>query len=161
LSVEFAGKVALVQGASSGMGRVVALALGARGAAVVVSARRAEACEAVAAQIEAAGGRALAITVDATDGSSLDRQFAAIEREFGRLDFALNNVGATLGNSPTHETPLARLRETLELNLVATFQCMQREIALMLRGGGGSIVNTSSIGGVRGFAGIQDYCAAK
>jgi NAD(P)-dependent dehydrogenase (short-subunit alcohol dehydrogenase family) len=155
------GRIALIQGASSGMGRIVALALARQGAEVIVAARRADACEAVVAAISAAGGRALALPVDVTDTASLDRQALEIERRFGRLDLALNNAGTTLGASPTHETPLERFRQTLEANLVGTFNAMQREIPLMLRAGGGSIVNTSSIGGVRGFANIQDYCAAK
>jgi NAD(P)-dependent dehydrogenase (short-subunit alcohol dehydrogenase family) len=157
----FADQVALVQGGSSGMGRAVALALGAAGANVVVSARRADACESIAAQIREAGGRALAIAVDVTDETSVGQQFDRIEQQHGRLDLAFNNVGATLGASPTHETPLARLRESLEVNLVGLFASLRREIPLMLRAGGGGIVNNSSIGGVRGFAGIADYCAAK
>ncbi len=72
------------------------------------------------------------------------------------------NVGRTLGNSPTHETPPERLAQTLEINLVAVFRCMQHELRWMRQqGGGGAIVNNSSIGGTRGFAGLQDYCAAK
>jgi len=155
------GRIALVQGGSRGMGRAAALALAAAGATVIVAGRGREGCEAVVLQIESAGGQAVAMPVDVTDPESLAAQFAAIEARFGRLDLAFNNVGATLGNSPTHETPGERFIRTLDVNLVSMFRCMQLEIALMLRGSGGAIVNTSSIGGRRGFANIQDYCAAK
>jgi NAD(P)-dependent dehydrogenase (short-subunit alcohol dehydrogenase family) len=155
------GRVALVQGGSQGMGRATAVALAAAGATVIVAARGRDACESTVAQIEASGGRATAMPVDVTDPDSLAAQFDAIANRHGRLDLAFNNVGATLGSSPTHETPSERFIRTLDVNLVSMFRCMQHEIALMLRGDGGAIVNTSSIGGRRGFANIQDYCAAK
>jgi NAD(P)-dependent dehydrogenase (short-subunit alcohol dehydrogenase family) len=154
-------KVALVQGGSQGIGRMSARALAAAGATVIVAARGAQACIATVDEIVADGGRAVALPVDVCDPESLATQFDQIESRFGRLDLALNNVGATLGASPTHETPDERFVRTLDVNLVSMFRCMQHEIRLMLRGGGGAIVNTSSIGGRRGFAGIQDYCAAK
>jgi NAD(P)-dependent dehydrogenase (short-subunit alcohol dehydrogenase family) len=154
-------RIALVQGGSQGMGRSTALALAAAGATVIVAARGADGCASTVAAIEAAGGHAVAMPTDVTDPAALERQFAGIEARFGRLDLAFNNVGATLGASPTHETPAERFVQTLDVNLVSMFRCMQHEIRLMLRGGGGAIVNTSSIGGRRGFAGIQDYCAAK
>ncbi len=156
-----AGKVALVQGASQGIGRASAVALAAAGATVIVAARRADACEAVAAGIRAGGGDAVACAVDVTDTDSLQRQFDFIAREFGALHVAFNNVGKSFGASPTHETPEERFARSLDVNLTSMFRCMQYEIPLMLDAGGGSIVNMSSIGGTRGFANIQDYCAAK
>jgi len=157
----FDGKVALVQGGSQGMGRVTAIALAAAGATVIVGARDAAACEAVVASIASDGGSAVAMPVDVSDAAALAQQFAQIDARFGRLDLAFNNVGVTLGASPTHETPTERFVRTFEINLLGMFHCMQHEIRLMLRGGGGAIVNNSSIGGRRGFADIQDYCASK
>lgn len=157
----FQGKVALVMGGSSGMGRVCAYALGERGAHVLVAARRAEACAAVASAIREAGGSADAVPVDVRDSLAVEALFTDIGSRFGRLDAAFNNVGQTLGASPTHETPEARFVETLEINLVSMFRCLQQELKLMLANGGGAIVNNSSIGGTRGFAGLQDYCASK
>lgn len=154
-------KVVLVLGSSSGMGRVTAQGLARHGARVVVAARRAALCDEVVARIRAEGGRASAIPVDVTDAASVTELFARLEREHGRLDAAFNNVGRTLGSSPTHETPPERFMQTLDINLVAVFRCLQHEIRLMRAGGGGAIVNNSSIGGTRGFAGLQDYCAAK
>ena len=156
------GKVIVVIGGSSGMGRVTAEALGRQGARVIVAARRVELCEAVAASIRTDGGQASAAALDVTDDNAVSGFFAALQREFGRLDGAFNNVGRTLGSSPTHETPLARFQQTLDVNLTAVFRCMQHELRLMrAQPGGGAIVNNSSIGGTRGFAGLQDYCAAK
>ncbi len=157
----FKDKVALVQGGSSGMGRAVACALGEAGATVIVGARTQKDCTVTADHIRAQGGVAHPLPVDVTDATSLAAQFARIESEYGRLDFAVNNVGATFGQSNTHETPPERFAKTLDVNLMGTFRCLQHELAMMLASGGGAIVNTSSIGGTRGFAGIQDYCAAK
>ena len=139
------GKIVAVIGGSSGMGRATALALAHEGAAV----------------IEAAGGRAHARPLDATDEGSVGDFFADLERRFGRLDGAFNNVGRTLGSSPITETTLERFQNTLDFNLRSTFLCLREELRLMQRTGGGAIVNNSSIGGTRGFANLQDYCAAK
>ncbi len=156
------GRVVLVLGGSSGMGRATAQGLARHGAQVVVAARRLALCEEVVEGIRAAGGRASVAAVDVTDPQAVATLFAGIERDHGRLDGAFNNVGRTLGSSPTHETPPERFMQTLEINLVAVFRCLQHEIRLMrAQGGGGAIVNNSSIGGTRGFAGLQDYCAAK
>ncbi len=156
------GRIALVLGGSSGMGRATALGLASHGAQVIVAARRLALCEDVVEQIRAAGGRGRAAPVDVTDADAVAAMFDDIERDFGRLDGAFNNVGRTLGSSPTHETPPERFMQTLEINLVSVFRCLQHEIRLMrAQGGGGAIVNNSSIGGTRGFAGLQDYCAAK
>lgn len=155
------GKIIAVVGGSSGMGRATALALAHEGATVVVGARRAELCAQAVADIEAAGGKAHATPLDATDETSVAEFFADLERRFGRLDGAFNNVGRTLGSSPTTTTPLERFEQTLAVNLRSTFLCMQQELRMMQQSGGGAIVNNSSIGGTRGFANIQDYCAAK
>ena len=155
------GKIVAVIGGSSGMGRATALALAHEGAAVVVGARRAELCAQVVAEIEAAGGRAHARPLDATDEGSVGDFGCDLERRFGRLDGAFNNVGRTLGSSPITETTLERFQNTLDFNLRSTFLCLREELRLMQRTGGGAIVNNSSIGGTRGFANLQDYCAAK
>ena len=156
-----AGKIIAVIGGSSGMGRATALALAREGATVVVGARRAELCSQVVTEIEAPAGHAHATPLDATDERSVADFFADLDRRFGRLDGAFNNVGRTLGSSPTTETTLERFQQTLDFNLRSTFLCLREEIRLMQRSGSGAIVNNSSIGGTRGFANLQDYCAAK
>lgn len=154
-------RVALVVGGSSGMGRVTARRLAQDGFHVVVAARRFSLCEEVVADVQRSGGRATALTIDVTDDESVATCFSHIEHRFGRLDAAFNNSGRTLGFSVTTETPLTRLRETLELNLLGTFRCLQHELRLMRAQGSGAIVNNASIAATRGFAGLQDYCAAK
>lgn len=154
-------RVVAVIGGSSGMGRVTALALAREGAAVVVGARRQQLCEQVAREIRAAGGQSEAIALDATDADSVAEFFRVLHERHGRLDGAFNNVGRTLGSSPITETTLERFEQTLAFNLRSTFLCLQQEVRLMRDQGHGAIVNNSSIGGSRGFAGLQDYCAAK
>lgn len=156
-----AGKIITVIGSSSGMGRQTALQLASQGATVVVGARRLDLCEQLAEDIRSAGGCADALPIDATDPGSVENFFACIQKTHGRLDGAFNNVGRTLGSSPTTTTPLERFEQTLAVNLRSTFLCMQQELRMMQQSGGGAIVNNSSIGGTRGFANIQDYCAAK
>jgi NAD(P)-dependent dehydrogenase (short-subunit alcohol dehydrogenase family) len=118
-------------------------------------------CETVVSTIQSLGGRATAIAVDVTQDDSVAQCFSQIERDLGRLDAAFNNTGRTLGFSVTTDTPLTRLQDTLDINLIGTFRCLQHELRLMRAGGGGAIVNNASIAATRGFAGLQDYCAAK
>jgi NAD(P)-dependent dehydrogenase (short-subunit alcohol dehydrogenase family) len=143
------------------MGRVTALRLAQDGFHVVVAARRMALCETVVSTIQSLGGRATAIAVDVTQDDSVAQCFSQIERDLGRLDAAFNNTGRTLGFSVTTDTPLTRLQDTLDINLIGTFRCLQHELRLMRAGGGGAIVNNASIAATRGFAGLQDYCAAK
>lgn len=155
------GQIIAVLGGSSGMGRHSARHLAALGATVVIGARRIELCEELVATIRSEGGYASAISLDATLSESVEQFFKVLHSRHGRLDAAFNNVGRTLGHSPTIDTPLERFEQTMAFNLRSTFLCMQQELRLMSAAGRGSIVNNSSIGGTRGFAGLQDYCAAK
>jgi len=155
------GQIVAVLGGSSGMGRQSARHLAALGATVVIGARRIELCEELVETIRSEGGQASAISLNATQPDSVEQFFGLLHSRHGRLDAAFNNVGRTLGHSPTIDTPLERFEQTMVFNLRSTFLCMQQELRLMSAAGRGSIVNNSSIGGTRGFAGLQDYCAAK
>jgi NAD(P)-dependent dehydrogenase (short-subunit alcohol dehydrogenase family) len=155
------GKICLVVGASSGMGRETALRAGVEGATVIAAARRLADCEAVAETIIAAGGTALALAIDGTDPGSIAAGFAVIADRFGRIDAAFNNLGATYGSSPVHETPDDRWHETIATNLTAPFLLMKAEIPLLIAAGGGAIVNNASAAGVRGTRHMADYSAAK
>jgi NAD(P)-dependent dehydrogenase (short-subunit alcohol dehydrogenase family) len=151
----------LVAGASSGIGRQAALKLAAAGSHVIVAARRAEELDHLAREIAATGGSGQAMAFDGMDPASVAALIARIGEEHGRLDGAFNNLGDTLGNAPLHETPPERWDATLAVNLTSVFHLMQHEIPLMLRVGGGRIVNTASTGGLRGTKAMSDYAAAK
>jgi len=154
-------KICLVAGASSGMGRATALAAAEAGAHVVVAARRADACEEVVEQIQAAGGHGQAIACDATQPEEVEALIGQIKSDHGRLDCAFNNLGNIFGNSPLHETPIERWNETIALNLTAVFLLIRAQLPLMIASGGGSIVNNSSTAGLRGTPEMGDYSAAK
>lgn len=143
------------------MGRQTAVEAGAQGATVLLAARRLDECEAAAETIRAAGGQAHAVRVDGTDRDSVAEAFTQIGQTFGRLDCAFNNLGSAFGDSPLHETPFERWNDTLAVNLTAVFNLMQHEVPLMIKSGGGSIVNNTSTGGVRGVKNMADYAAAK
>jgi len=143
------------------MGRQTAIEAGAQGATVLLAARRLEACEAAAQDIRDNGGSAEALHIDGTNRQSIAEVFQVIEQKYGRLDCAFNNLGSAFGDSPLHETPVERWEDTLAVNLTAVFNLMQYEAPLMIKSGGGSIVNNTSTGGIRGVKNMADYAAAK
>jgi len=157
------GKVVLVTGASSGLGAATAERLAADGAILVLAARRRDKGEAVLAKARTAGGDGAFIAADVGDAATLDALFAEIDGRYGRLDAAVHCAGVT---GPTL-TPFADIDEagwaaTFATNVTATVMCMRREVPLMLRSGGGAIVNLSSIYGLRGSdLGHAPYCASK
>ncbi|MDA1298435.1 MAG: glucose 1-dehydrogenase [Chloroflexi bacterium] len=144
------GKVAVVTGASSGIGRATALVMAKHGAKVVVAARRAAECESLVDEIRAAGGEASFIRADVTQESQVRAMIDFAVSAFGRLDCAVNNAG---GGVPSDaDWPDANpdsFLKTAELNVTSVWYCMKHEIAQMLKQGAGSIVNTSSIAGLR------------
>jgi NAD(P)-dependent dehydrogenase (short-subunit alcohol dehydrogenase family) len=135
--------------------------LGAQGTYVILAARSAAACETAATAIRDGGGSAEAVPFDGTDPMGAEVLVETISEAHGRLDGAFNNLGATFGDGPLHETPNERWDATLAVNLTAVFRLMRAQIAAMLRRGGGRIVNNSSTGGLRGTARLADYSAAK
>lgn len=155
------GKTYLITGASSGIGASTALALGRAGARVVLGARRRELCDALAAQIQADGGQALAMTLDVTDETSVQAAVARAVAHFGRLNGAFNNAGALVGGAPLHQTETAAVEEALRANTLSVFWCMKHQIAAMLASGGGAIVNNLSVAALVGYAGIGPYTMAK
>ena len=157
------GKVALITGASSGIGRASAIALAAQGASVAIAARRIEKLEELKKEIEAKGGKALVVPMDVLKKENIDRAVDETVKVFGRLDILLNNAGTSLG------APLATLTDemwdaTLNTNLKAYFHTCQRGATEMAKNNWGRIINIASIasGGVGvGFVGIANYCASK
>lgn len=158
---EFAGQVALVTGASSGIGKATALMLGARGAHVVVSARRESECDETASRIREAGGKATTIVCDIADAHSVAALFDRISHDLGRLDLAFNNAGISSPMQPLAVLEQSEVDRSLAINIEGTVACMRREIAMMLDNGGGAIVNNSSMAGITGYAGLSIYSAGK
>ncbi len=158
----FAGKIAFVTGAASGIGRAAAVAFAAEGARVAISDRSEEALAQVEAEVKAAGGDVLAIACDVSEEAQVEAAVARTVERFGRLDIAFNNAGVENKATPLHEIEPGEWDRILGINLRGTFLCMKHEIARMLEsGGGGVVVNTSSGAGIRGIAGGSAYAASK
>jgi 3-oxoacyl-[acyl-carrier protein] reductase len=153
MTSELAGRAAFVTGASRNIGRAIALELAAAGAAVAISAResRAEA-EAVRAEIEAAGGRAIVAMADIVDPQAVAAAVVATERAFGRLDILVNNA-AIRGEKPFAELDHATWRRVLEVCLDGAFHCTKACLPALRASGQGAIVN---IGGLTGHTGAVD-----
>jgi len=157
----FTGKVALVTGAASGIGRATALAFAAEGARVAILDRTAVALRETEAALKQAGGEVLVIACDVSIPEQVEAAVAQVVERFGRLDIAFNNAGVENKAAPVHEVELKEWDRILNINLRGTFVCMKHEIAQMLKQGGGVVVNTSSGAGIRGVAGGSSYAASK
>jgi NAD(P)-dependent dehydrogenase (short-subunit alcohol dehydrogenase family) len=157
-----AGRVAVVTGASRGIGAAVARALSRAGASVVLAARDERALSEVAEKITAAGGRALAVTTDVTEPVSVRRLVEQALGAYGRLDVAVNNAAGG-GHRPT---PLADVAiedydSAIAVSLRGIFLAMRYEIPAMLDTGGGSIVNMASTAGLDAVGGLAGYVSSK
>ncbi|WP_431949575.1 SDR family NAD(P)-dependent oxidoreductase [Nocardia lijiangensis] len=161
MSTRFAEQVAVVTGATSGIGKAVALRLAAEGAAVVLGARGKDAGDRIAEQIRAAGGRALFVPTDVTVEADVARLTEAAVSEYGRLDAAFNNAGAVRSFGPVAEIDAAGWRADLELNLTAVFYGLRHQVPALIASGGGAILNNASNLGVVGMGSVAPYVAAK
>ena len=157
----FEGKVALVTGGASGIGRVAALAFANKGAKVVVSDVAVADGETTAQLIKQNGGQAIFVKADVTNGREIEALICATVQTFGRLDFAFNNAGIDGVRAQTADYPEATWTEVININLTGVFLCMKFEIPVMLRQSGGVIVNMASVAGVIGFPGHSAYTASK
>jgi 3-oxoacyl-[acyl-carrier protein] reductase len=160
MSAALAGKIALVTGASRGIGRVISESLAAAGATVVLGARDvARLAEAVAA-IAAGGGQAEAVALDVANKAAVESAIAGLLSKYGRLDVLVNNAGITRDNL------LLRMKtdewnDVLATNLTGTFLCTQAAMKPMLKQRSGRIVNIASVVGLTGNAGQANYAASK
>src|SRR5437867_3153496 len=158
----FAGKVAFVTGGASGIGRAAALAFARQGASVVVADVSDEGNQETARLIEQEGGRALAVRCDVRRGEEVKAALDKTMEVFGRLDAAFNNAGIEPRKpAPTAEYDEEEWNRIIDIDLRGVFLCMKHEIPLMLKQGGGAIVNTSSGAGIIGIKGSPAYTAAK
>src|SRR5262252_1539325 len=155
------GQVALVVGASKGIGAVTAEAFAAAGAAVVLAARNHEAVRSIADRIEAAGGQSLAVRADVTDADSMRHLVDAAMARFGRLDAAFNNATDGPMPAPLADIDVAEFDLGIATHIRGTFLGMKFQIAAMLASGGGAIVNMASVAGVNGTANLAAYVAGK
>lgn len=159
---DFAGKVAFVTGAASGIGRATALAFAREGASVVAADVSAQGNQETARLIEQQGGHALAVRCDVTRSDEIGAALANAVKAFGRLDFAFNNAGIEPRKpAPTADYDEQEWNRIIDINLRGVFLCMKHEIPLILKQGGGAIVNTSSGAGIVGIKGSPAYTAAK
>ena len=158
---EFTGKVAIVTGASSGIGRTSALFYAREGAKVVVSDVNEEGGQETVRLIQAAGGEAFFIKTDVANPADCETLVKRTVEKFGRLDFACNNAGIGGEQNLTADYSVEGWQKVIAINLSGVFYCMKYEIPAMLKAGGGAIVNMASILGQVGFAGAPAYVAAK
>ncbi|MEM6931325.1 MAG: glucose 1-dehydrogenase [Myxococcota bacterium] len=161
MGFDFSGKVAIVTGAASGIGRAAALRLASYGAVVVgADVDEAGGLE-TQRQVEANGGTGTFVVANVADESQVAAMVEAATRGFGRLDFAFNNAGVEGQPGPLHETTDESWRRTLSINLDGVFYCIKHEVPAMLASGGGAIVNTASVAGLKGYPGLSPYVASK
>lgn len=161
MSDHFTGKVALVTGAASGIGRATALEFAREGAKVVVSDVNCKGGEETVCQIEQAGGTAMFVQADVSQAAEVDALVGQTIDTYGRLDAAFNNAGIEGETAPTADCREADWERVLGVNLTGVFLCMKAEIPRMLANGGGAIVNCASVAGLVGFPGIPAYVASK
>lgn len=156
-----AEKVALVTGGSSGIGKATAIAFSEAGWSVAVADVNEELGAQVAQEIEASGAQAMFVRCDVADADQVKAMVERTVERFGRLDAAFNNAGIEGQPSETAECTPENWDRLLAVNLTGVWQCMVHEIRQMLRQGGGSIVNCSSVAGLRGIAAMPAYVASK
>jgi NAD(P)-dependent dehydrogenase (short-subunit alcohol dehydrogenase family) len=155
------GRVAFVTGAANGIGRAAALAFARESAGVVAAEVSEQGNQETVRLIEEQGGHALAVTCNVTRSQDVKGALDKTIETFRRLDFAFNNAGCEQTMTATADLPEEEWDRIVAVNLRGVFPCMKHEIALMLKQGGGAIVNASSGAGVKGFKGQAAYAAAK
>lgn len=159
---EFNDKVALITGASTGIGRAAATAFAREGAKLVLADVNAEVGEAFAAELRKAGSEAIFVRTDVSRAEDCEAMVARALQTFDRLDVAFNNAG--ISDAPQTATPeysLELWEKIIGINLSGVFYCLRYEIPALLKSGGGAIINTSSVAGQIAFPGTAGYTASK
>jgi 3-oxoacyl-[acyl-carrier protein] reductase len=158
--LRLAGKVAIVTGSSSGIGKAIALRFGEEGAKVVVAARRKALCEQTAKEICRKGGEAFVIQADVSHETQVETLYDKAVQQYGRVDIAVNNAGI-FGGRRIAETTTNAFDEVLNVNLRGTFFCCRAAFKHMKAQSGGIIINISSVAGVQAWSGTGVYSASK
>jgi NAD(P)-dependent dehydrogenase (short-subunit alcohol dehydrogenase family) len=157
-----AGKTAFISGASSGIGQTAAILFARNGARVAVASRTQETGHETLDMINSDGGTGIFIQTDVTDPQSVERSILRCVEEFGELNIIYNNAGGSSpGDGPVTEVELETFWRILKVDLFGTWLCCRYGIPHLIRGGGGSVINTSSIVALNGLPGRDAYTAAK
>lgn len=157
----FVGKVALICGGTTGIGFATAIELVKLGASVAIAARNAQQGLAAERELKALGGNAIFFPVDVSHPAAVAELLSGVVTHFGRLDCAVNSAASDAQPSAAHEMPHDEAVGIVSTDFLGVFHCMQQEIAAMLKGGGGTIVNVASINGLSGTPTAAVYSAAK
>jgi NAD(P)-dependent dehydrogenase (short-subunit alcohol dehydrogenase family) len=157
---DFSGQTVLITGASSGIGRAAALAFARQGAAVAIGDVDPQA-EHTVAEIAALGARAAFFPTDVSEAAQVEALVRRTVETFGGLHCSFNNAGALPATTPLAEVAEAEFDRIMRIDLKGVFLCLKYQIAQMLTGGGGAIVNTASVAGVIADPGMSPYVAAK
>ncbi|HET9961479.1 MAG TPA: SDR family oxidoreductase [Nitrospiraceae bacterium] len=154
------GKIAVVTGGGSGIGRAIAIRFAQQGATVVVASRRLYKCEETAAAIQTAGGQAAPIQTDVSDEGQVEALISETVRRYHRIDILVNNAGI-FGGRHLAQTTTEEFDHVMNTNLRGTFFCCRAGFKQMKRQGGGLIINMSSVAGVQAWTGTGTYSASK
>jgi NAD(P)-dependent dehydrogenase (short-subunit alcohol dehydrogenase family) len=161
MTPRFQNKSVIVTGAGSGIGRATAIAFAAEGANVMAADIDEHNGQATVAQLRELGARTEFVRVDVSRAADCETMVRHAVNRFGRLDVAFNNAGINIAVAPIAAVDDAQWERIVAINLTGVFLCMKHEILAMKQTGGGTIINTASVGGVIGTAGVTAYCATK
>jgi len=154
------GKIAIVTGSSSGIGKAIALRFAEEGASVVIAARRVELCQEVLQSIQDHGGQGMSVPTDVREESQVENLIDQTVQRYGRLDLLVNNAGVFSGGAIA-DTSTALFDHIMQTNVRGTFFCCRAGFRQMVKQGGGTILNMSSVAGVDAWAGTGTYSASK
>lgn len=159
--MQLENKTAIITGAGRGIGQAIALAFAKEGARVALAARSQAELEETAAQVESLGSKTIVVPTDVTDQGQVERLVAATLDAFSAVDILVNNAGISGPLGPLQDNDVAGWLNTINVNVAGTFLCCRAVIPVMIRQGGGKIINLSGAGGTGAWANLTAYCTSK